>query len=102
MHAALGTHRALIFSMLSETATRIIDTYFEATMGQANAAVAVQTVRNALPSYADSFDAAIWELFLAGSVVLYHEDRPSLASELASGAAVMNGAVKHWIKIEEY
>ena len=86
-----------------ELATRIRDTYFEFTYGQTNVPMPIATLRAALPGIAATqLDAELARMLADPGVILYPEDNPqSRTPELESGALDLNGALKHYLKLEQ-
>lgn len=99
---------ASIFQALAEEtepdpATLIIDTYFDFTLGKTDIPVAIGSIRDALPSIAeDDFNDAMLQLIATPGVIIYPEDNPRTLQRLKldKGELNLNGAKKHWIKLE--
>ena len=82
--------------------TRIRDTYFDFTYGQANIPMPLSTLRSALPGIAaNEMDAELTQMMTQPGVILYPEDNPQArTTEMEQGALNLNGAVKHYLKLE--
>lgn len=83
--------------------TLIRDTYFEFTCSQTNVPMPISTLRAVLPRVAAAeLDAALTSLFAQPGVILYPEDNPQArTAEMVRGALNLNGAIKHYIKLEQ-